>query len=187
MTAQEYLSGIRAVLDALNPDDLDAAAGIVLQAYREDRTVFLCGNGGSAATASHLMCDLQKSVCGPDGRYLRAVALTDSVALITAWANDFDYRQVFEEQVSALGRRGDVLVAISGSGRSANVIRAVERANEMGLVTLGLAGFDGGTLREKAQHCIVVPSDNMQMIEDAHLMIGHLIFSKVRDEVAGKG
>jgi len=131
------------------------------------------------------MCDLQKSVRGPDGRYLRAVALTDSVSLITAWANDFDYSRVFEEQVSALGREGDLLVAISGSGRSANVIKAVERANEMGLVTLGLAGFDGGVLREKAQHCIVVPSDNMQQIEDVHLMIGHLVFSRVRDEVAG--
>ncbi|MGQ9523458.1 MAG: D-sedoheptulose-7-phosphate isomerase [Armatimonadota bacterium] len=187
MRAQEYLSGLKTILDTLSPSELDAAAELLLETYRRDGTVFLCGNGGSAATASHLMCDLQKSVRGPNGRCLRAVALTDSISLITAWANDFDYARIFEEQVSALGRPGDLLVAISGSGRSTNVIRAVERANEIGLVTLGLTGFDGGILRQKAQHCIVVSSDNMQQIEDAHLMIGHLIFSRVRDEVAGNG
>jgi len=184
MTSEEYLAGVTSAICGVDLAAIDAAVQILHRAYADRRAVFTCGNGGSASTASHLVCDLQKSVVGPDGRGLRAIALTDSLPLITAWSNDFDYSRVFAEQVSALASEGDVLLAISASGNSPNVILAVERANSMGLTTIGLAGYQGGKLRQVAQRCIVVPSDNMQMIEDAHLVVGHLIFSRLRDDLA---
>jgi D-sedoheptulose 7-phosphate isomerase len=184
MTVEEYISGIESALRSLKAEEINKVVEILLDTFRNGHTLFLCGNGGSASTASHLVCDFQKSVVDKQGRHFRAVALTDSMPLITAWSNDFDYSRVFAEQLSALAVPGDVLLAISGSGSSKNVILAVERANEMGLTTIGFAGYQGGLLKQKAQHCIVVPSNNMQQIEDVHLLLGHLIFSIVRDLLA---
>jgi len=142
----------------------------ILQRAKENKSkVFLIGNGGSAATASHLICDLSKM------KKMKAFALTDSIPLITAWSNDEDYSVIFKEQLKTLAEKNDVVIGISGSGNSKNVIDAIKFAKSIGCITIGLAGYDGGILKDAADECIVVEIDNMQISEDMHLILGHMI------------
>ena len=142
----------------------------ILQKAKENKNkVFLIGNGGSAATASHLICDLSKM------KKMKAFALTDSIPLITAWSNDENYSVIFKEQLKTLAEKNDVVIGISGSGNSKNVIDAIKFAKSIGCKTIGLAGYDGGVLKDVANECIVVEIDNMQISEDIHLILGHMI------------
>lgn len=175
-----YITELTHCLQALSVRTVDRIAGILARARADGRTVFLLGNGGSAATASHMACDFAKTAIRPDMRRLRAVALTDNVPLLTAWANDAHYRNVFAEQIENLICRGDVVIAISGSGRSANVLEAVRRARQAGAVTVGLTGFDGGDLVGLVDACLVVPSEHMGQIEDVHLAVGHMLADVLR-------
>jgi D-sedoheptulose 7-phosphate isomerase len=172
---EAYVASLTSTLQALPFATLSRIADLLEQARWDGRTVFLLGNGGSAATASHIACDLNKAATQPGVPRLRALALTDNVPLITAWANDTHYHNVFVEQMQNFLRPGDVVVAISGSGRSPNVVDAVLRARELGAMTVGLTGFDGGLLTELTDICLVVPSEHMGQIEDVHLMIGHIL------------
>lgn len=177
-----YLQGLAALLDNVEQQQLARITGIIFGAYQRGNAIYACGNGGSAATASHWVVDMAKSINYGEGRpRYRALALTDNISMITAWANDTAYENIFAEQLRNFVREGDVLVAISASGQSANVLKAVELANAAGAITIGLAGYDGGKLKEIAQHCLVVPSFNMQHVEDAHLAICHAIFVALRD------
>jgi D-sedoheptulose 7-phosphate isomerase len=181
-----YLEELSFTIDEL---PLPAIAGLVrvfLQAYEHGRTIFLFGNGGSAALASHMACDLGKGTTAAAGRRLRVVALTDNVALITAWANDTCYENVFAEQLENLLQPGDVAFAISGSGNSPNVLAALTFARQAGAVTAGLTGFQGGQMKSLCDVCVVVPSDNMQIIEDLHLSISHSVFRALRHEIQEK-
>jgi len=181
---RRYLETTAGLIGELSDEHIAAVARRLWQAYLEDHQIFAFGNGGSSAAASHLVEDLCKCIdYGPEQRRYRALALTDSVALITAWANDTDYDQIFAEQLRNWVRPGDVVVAISGSGNSPNVLRGVELANRVGAHTIGLTGMGGGQLKDLAHDAIVVPSSNMQQIEDAHLVICHLIFCCLRDRV----
>ncbi len=150
------------------------------RAFVERRQVFIVGNGGSAATASHMANDLMLGVAKEGGRGFRAIALTDSVPLMTAIANDTGYDNVFTAQLRALGRPGDVLIAISGSGKSPNVVEAVKVAREIGIMTVGFLGMGGGQLRELVDAAIVVPSNDYGLIEDIHLMLDHLMTAYFR-------
>ncbi len=185
MTATEYLRGVTDALAALPREPLEAILCAFETAQDEERQVLCFGNGGSAMTASHIVCDFQKGLCGPRGLGLRAIALTDSIPILTAWANDADYTEVFARQLAVLGKPGDLALAISGSGNSPNVLKAVEAANRMGLVTVGLSGFDGGRLKELARYPLVVPNHNMQQIEDAHMVVCHFIFTHLMHRQAG--
>ena len=156
---------------------------VLLKAREEGRTIYFFGNGGSASTASHFVVDIGKATIQGDKRRFRCVALVDNVESVTAWANDSEYAKVFSEQLSTLAVRGDVAVGISGSGNSPNVLRAMETAAKMGLTTIGLTGMGGGRLKGLVQIPIVVPSNSMQHIEDAHLLICHLLTAYLRDEV----
>ena len=179
----DYLTEMAALLTALPDDDISAAIDLLWGNYVQNRRVVFCGNGGSAATASHLPADFQKNMFLHGGRSWECLSLVDSVPLLTAWSNDTAYAQVFAGQARTWLRPGDLLVAISGSGNSPNILAAVEAAHDAGAVTLGWSGFDGGRLAQIAQHTIVVPKHNMQMVEDAHLIIGHLIYSALRDRL----
>jgi D-sedoheptulose 7-phosphate isomerase len=141
----------------------------------ERRQVFICGNGGSAATASHFAAGLGKEGSREHPQRFRALALTDNVAWLTSLANDTDYTQVFVEQLKNHAEPNDVLVAFSGSGNSPNVLCAVEWANERGLSTVGITGRPGGILAGLAQHCVCVASDHMGHVEEGHFLIQHLI------------
>jgi len=177
-----YASQLASIISSLPTDQIAALAEIIEQAHRNGRPIFLFGNGGSAATASHLAVDLAKGTeCQPR---MKALSLTDNVPQITAWANDTEYENIFAEQLRNFVGPGDVAIGISASGNSQNVLRAVELANSVGAVTIGLAGYEGGKLKSLAQHCLVVPSNNMQQIEDAHLVICHQIFTALRSRLS---
>ncbi len=173
-----YLAGLRATLDRLPHDDVHAFARSLHDAYDRGAQVFVVGNGGSAATASHMACDLCKTVLGkaPDGKKrFRVIALTDNVPLLTAWGNDVGYETVFAEQLKNFAQARDLLVVITGSGNSPNIVEAVHAARALGLRTVGLLGFDGGDVRRVLDQAIIVESDNYGYIEDAHMILTHLV------------
>jgi D-sedoheptulose 7-phosphate isomerase len=168
-----YLASLAQVLAATPREPLRAIEQALWETYERDGTILVCGNGGSAATSTHFACDLSKWTLSEGKRRLRALALTDNAALMTAWSNDTAYERVFLEQLMSCYRPGDTLVAISGSGNSPNVLRAVEWANAQGATTIGLVGFGGGKLAPLATHALVAPSHFMPEVEDVHSAICH--------------
>lgn len=179
-----YLDEVGSLLYSLPAQPLQDIVDALLTAYQYGRTIYVIGNGGSASTATHFACDLQKWTIAPGRPRLKALALTDNMALFSAWANDDDYSCVFEEQLRTLLNPGDVVVAISGSGRSANILRAVRYAASRGAVTVGLAGYTGGELVNLADYCVVVPGKRINQIEDVHMTLCHLIADVVRGVLA---
>ncbi|MGI9101546.1 MAG: SIS domain-containing protein [Terriglobales bacterium] len=162
---------------------IDQIVASILDAYRRRRSVFAYGNGGSAALASHCACDLGKGTAVPDQQRLRFMALTDNVPLITAWANDSAYQDIFVEQLRNFLQPGDISFAISCSGNSPNVLKALQYSRQVGATTIGIAGFRGGEMKDLCDVCLIVPSDNMQLIEDMHLAIAHAVFTAVRHRI----
>ena len=148
---------------------------VLMDAWRERRQIFLLGNGGSAATASHMANDLNKLTIVPGQPRFKAIALTDNVPLMTAWGNDTAYENIFVEQLLNFLEPGDVVIGISTSGNSPNVLKALQVAREHGAVTVGFTGRDGGRLRHLVDHCIFIPSDHIGRQEDAHLILDHVI------------
>ncbi len=179
---REYLDLVTKAIADLPEEKIEDVVNTLKAAHAEGRQVFLLGNGGSAATATHVAEDLQKGIKETSGKRFKVISLTDSTPLICAWANDKGYDYVFAEQIDSFLEPGDVVVALSGSGNSPNVVKAVERANEMGAITIGWAGYSGGKLASVAQKSIVVNSDNMQRIEDVHMILGHLVFACLMKE-----
>jgi histidinol-phosphate phosphatase family protein len=173
----DYIAGIRTVLDDLPLPAIQEIVGLLHYARMHGWQVFVLGNGGSAATASHFACDLGKGTIMSQAPRVRALALTDNMPMASAWANDAGYENMFGQQLANLVRPGDVVIAISASGNSANVINAVQTARDMGAITVGMTGFDGGRLDRLVDISLVVRSSNMQHIEDAHLVIEHMICS----------
>jgi D-sedoheptulose 7-phosphate isomerase len=164
---------------------IEQAADELHHAYEQGRKVFLFGNGGSAALASHFACDLGKGTRSP-GKFdksFRVLSLTDNVPLMTAWANDTSYERVFAEQLRNFVEDGDIAFGISGSGSSPNVLLALQVARESGAFTIGLTGFKGGKMPELCDLCIIIPSDNMQIIEDLQLSIAHALFTVIRHRI----
>ena len=180
---QQYLEDVRDTLASLPLDHIQDVVDVLLSANYVGSTVFTLGNGGSAATASHFACDLAKGTITPGRPRFRVVALTDNVPLMTAWSNDVAYEDVFAEQLRGLIRQGDVVVAISGSGNSPNVLRAVELARRMGGITIGFSGFDGGQLSTLVDVPVVVPSECMEQIEDVHVVLCHLTSTVLRERL----
>ncbi len=184
----EYRAGLKATLDALPVEEVRIAIDYLQGAYEQGRQIFIVGNGGSAATASHMACDLAKTILGrapsPELRRFRVIALTDNMPLITAWGNDVNFDRVFAEQLRNLANPGDLLVAITGSGNSPNIVESVQAARELGMKTIGLLGFDGGRVRKLVDHAVVIRSDNYGYIEDAHMILNHLITQHFKTAVA---
>lgn len=183
MEIQQYLRQVQSTLTKLPVQHISQAVDVLLSANYVGTTIFTLGNGGSASTASHFKCDLAKGTITPDRPRFRVVALTDNVPQLTALSNDLSYEDVFAEQLRGLMMRGDVVVAFSGSGNSANVLRAVELARQMGGITIGFSGFDGGQLSEMVDVPVVVPNHCMEQIEDVHLVLSHLICTALRDRL----
>jgi D-sedoheptulose 7-phosphate isomerase len=178
-----YLAELSGTIRELPLSSIDELVQVFLRAYAGGRTIFLFGNGGSASLASHMSCDLGKGTAPANGRRLRAVALTDNLALMTAWANDIRYEAIFAEQLENLLQPADVAFAISGSGNSPNILAALNFARKAGAITAGITGFEGGKMKALCDVCVVVPSDNMQIIEDLHLSIAHSVFRVLRHEI----
>jgi D-sedoheptulose 7-phosphate isomerase len=181
---EAYLAKLKETLDGVSRRELDDLADLLVRARQEGRRVYTLGNGGSAATASHFAADFNKGLSYGRPERFRFVCLADNVAILTAYANDVAFEDVFVEQLKNHLEPGDVVIAISGSGRSPNVVKAVAYANEIGAVTVALTGFDGGPLRSLARHGVHVPVEDMQIAEDIHLVIDHLLV-RVLETTAG--
>ena len=171
----DYRNRLNEALSQVSPEDVNRVVGILYEAYRTGRQVLIAGNGGSAATASHFACDLANSSRINGQPQLRAFSLNDNASMMTALANDYGYDQVFVAQVRALLQPGDVLIVITGSGNSKNVLKALEYANEIEAVTIGLLGFGGGKARRLCRTHITLDHDTYGPVEDVHLILAHAI------------
>jgi D-sedoheptulose 7-phosphate isomerase len=184
-TIDNYIDDLVRALAATPRDELRAIEQRLWEAFQRDGTIIVCGNGGSAATATHFACDLAKWTIAPGQRRLRALALTDNAALMTAWANDTAYERVFLEQLATHYRPGDLLVVISGSGNSPSVVCAVEWARAAGMPTVALTGFGGGKLRGLADITLVASSAFMPEVEDVHSAICHGLAVSLGERIKG--
>jgi len=175
-----YLAEVTHVLGKLPTEALEQVIYRLEEARWKRQLVLTCGNGGSAATAIHFASDLAKGAFAANRPPIRAKSLCDNVALLTAWANDASYDDVFTQQLAPWIRAGDVLIAASGSGNSQNILNAVQMARAVGATTIGFTGFKGGKVKDMVDICITVPSDSMEQIEDIHLLLCHLIITCLR-------
>jgi D-sedoheptulose 7-phosphate isomerase len=172
----------RAMLDAC-AKDIDIAANILIDAVKNGRKILWCGNGGSAADAQHMATELMGGLRDHDRPAIASIALTTDSSFLTAWSNDTDFNTIFSRQLDGLGKAGDVLVAISTSGNSENIVRAVERAKAMDMAVIILTGQSGGKLRDKGDVIIRIPSDDTQRIQEGHLLAEHIMCEMVEDAI----
>jgi D-sedoheptulose 7-phosphate isomerase len=182
--AEGYFAELKRVIDGTSVDDVGRVLDALLRAHVEGRQVFIVGNGGSAATASHMANDLVWGLQRKNLRPMRAIALTDNVALMTAIANDEGYRSIFARQLEALAAKDDVVIAISGSGNSENVLAALETSRALGLTKVGILGMDGGKAKVMVDVALVVPSSDYGPIEDLHMVLDHLALAFLRTALA---
>jgi D-sedoheptulose 7-phosphate isomerase len=174
-TTQNYLAAHAELAQRLDHDRIGAAISLIASKFEAGKKIFTCGNGGSASTASHYVTDWTKMVNLATGKRFRGFSLCDNIGMITAFGNDLSYDEVFSGQLRAVMDEGDLLIAVSGSGNSPNIVKAVEYANSIGGDTLAILGYDGGKVLPLARHHVLVPSFDMQMCEDVHLMFGHMV------------
>jgi D-sedoheptulose 7-phosphate isomerase len=179
-----YLDEIEAVVKSISRADVRAVVDRLFEAWSEQRTTYIIGNGGSASTASHMMNDLNKMTTLEGARRFRAIAMTDNVPYMTAVANDIEYADIFVEQLRNLLIPKDILIVLSGSGNSENVIRAAKYAREIGASVIGLCGNPGSRLCECSDAVITVASKNICQQEDGHLILNHTIALALRDRIA---
>jgi D-sedoheptulose 7-phosphate isomerase len=190
LDVRPFLERVSAELGRVDPAEVKALADAIFACYRQGRTVFLCGNGGSGSNASHFCEDLGKSTLRRQDfnddtkKRLRVLSLTDNTPYILAWGNDEGFERVFVEQLKNLAGPGDLLIAISGSGNSPNVLRAVEWANRHGLETFGCTGFSGGKLRTLARQGLHVPLDDMGIVESIHLTAFHWVVDDLHRRIS---
>lgn len=177
--AKAYLAKLIQTINRLDVSQIDHAISLIEQAWHQGQQVICFGNGGSALTVVHYVTDWNKSLYLATARPFRGRTLCDNMGLVTAYANDISYQDVFIEQLKNLLQPNDLVIAVSGSGNSENVIRAVNYANENGGITLGLCGYDGGKLKKIAQHSIWVHENDMQLAEDIHFIFGHIVMQKL--------
>ena len=180
---QAYITHIQEVLSKLNLEDVQKSIELIMDAYHSDYQIFAIGNGGSASTASHLACDLGKGTSVEGKKRFRVISLTDNVATMTAWSNDVSYDDVFIEQLKNLVNKKDVVIGISASGNSENVIRAMQYATDIGCRTIGWSGFGGGRLAKICDINVVVDSSEYGPVEDIHLILNHILHSWIKAEL----
>ena len=178
---EQHIEEVRAALDEVPPEAVERVVEAILLAQAGGRHVYILGNGGSASTASHFACDLSKATIVAGRSRLRVTCLNDNIALLTAWANDESYNRVFAEPLVNLLDPDDVVVAISASGNSPNVLEAIKVSTELGGLTVGLVGFDGGQLRDMVDLSVHIRSRNYGVVEDCHLVLEHAITASTRE------
>ena len=177
----QYIQLLIKELNSISTERITEIGTALRNAQQNKKRVFVFGNGGSAATASHMACDLGKNTRRPEQPRLKVISLVDNLARLTAYANDEGYENVFSEPLFSQAEAGDIAIAISGSGNSPNVLKGIQTARQMGLKTIGLSGFEGGKLKNMVDISLVVASDNMERIEDIHLIINHILTGLLRN------
>lgn len=188
---QDIINQLRESSDVKNTmiiacvEDIEKAAEMMVAAAENGRMIFWCGNGGSAADAQHMAAELMGGLRSHDRPAIKSIALTTDSSFITAWANDTDYESIFSRQIEGLGNEGDVLIAISTSGNSKNVIKAIEACRDKGILVIVLTGKSGGVLKELGDVTISIPSDDTQRIQEGHLLTEHILCEMVEKSVIG--
>jgi len=174
-SVSSYFDQLSLKMSEVDHGSIEQAISLVEKSWTSGKNTFVCGNGGSALTASHFVHELNKNVYPATGRPFRGHCLSDSIGLVTAYGNDASYDDIYIEQLKNMANAGDLVIALSGSGNSENVIRAIRYANENDGVTLAVCGYDGGELKKIAQHSLWIPSFDMQICEDLHFVFGHMV------------
>jgi D-sedoheptulose 7-phosphate isomerase len=188
MDIAKYLQAVQATINNLDPEVIASFATHLENAYNSNQSIYVIGNGGSAANASHFAQDLAKGIFfeKPVAKTMKAISLTDNIAHITAIANDTGYQNIFSAQLNTYANTGDVLVCISGSGNSENIVEAVKAAKQKNMFVIGVTGFDGGQLKTMANFSVHVPLHEMCTVESIHSIIFHLIVLELRERLAGQ-
>lgn len=186
-TLGDYVRRLESTLEELHLETVEALIDVLHEARLNGRQVFIMGNGGSASTASHFVCDLAKNTRQPGWSHFRVIGLTDNMASFSAFANDDGYANVFAHQLDSLLRPNDIVIGISTSGNSPNVLNAIRLANERQAITVGFTGFDGGKLMDMVKLSVHVPSHIIEHVEDIHLILEHLICFNLREMSAQLG
>ena len=188
MDIAKYLEAVKATISNLDPVVLANFANHLQAAYNNNQNIYVIGNGGSAANASHFAQDLSKGIFfdAPVAKTMKAISLTDNIAHITAIANDTGYQNIFSAQINTFANTGDVLICISGSGNSSNIIEAVKAAKQKGMFVIGVTGFDGGQLNTMSDFVVHVPLHEMCTVESIHSIIFHLIVLELRERLTGQ-
>ena len=188
MDIAKYLEAVKATISNLDPAVLGSFANHLEGAYNNSQTVYIIGNGGSAANASHFAQDLSKGIFfdAPVAKTMKAISLTDNIAHITAIANDTGYQNIFSAQINTFANTGDLLICISGSGNSSNIIEAVKAAKQKGMFVIGVTGFDGGQLNTMSDFVVHVPLYEMCTVESIHSIIFHLMVLELRERLTGQ-
>lgn len=176
----KYINDIDNLLKNLNSSEILKVIQIINECYKNNRQIFIMGNGGSASTSSHFACDLGKGTIVKGKERLRVMSLNDNMALITAFSNDYGYEYIFSEQLKNLVNEKDLVIAISASGNSPNIIKGGEYAKEKKATVIGFTGFNGGKLKELSDICVHIDCDNYGQIEDIHMLLCHLISEGIR-------
>ncbi len=171
----EYLDKLKDLLDLFPHDRFGEIADLLISAYNDEKYIFIMGNGGSGSTASHFACDINKGCCFDLGKKFKVICLNDNIPTMLAYANDLSYNQVFIEQLKNFLQPDDIVIGISGSGNSENVLQAVSYAKEKGARTVGLSGFDGGKLATIVDTSLVAAVNDMQKVEDLHMIVVHML------------
>ena len=178
-TARSYIEKLVALLESIDRAQVDNAIGVIADAWLAGRQIITLGNGGSSLTALHFVNDWNKSLFLATGKPFRGRSLVDNIGLVMSYGNDISFQDIFVEQLKNILDAGDLVIAISGSGNSENVVRAVRYANTHDAVTLGLCGYRGGKLKELAQHVVWADVDDMQLSEDVHAIFGHIVMQRL--------
>lgn len=178
-----YFEREKEVIERLDYDEISEAVQAIKGAYERGATIYIFGNGGSAATASHFVCDFNKGICEKFDRKFNLICLSDNTPIFTAIANDISYDDVFYFQLKGRLKQNDLIIAISGSGNSKNVIKAVEYAKEIGTKVVGFTGYSGGRLKALSDYCMHVEVDDMQITEDLHMAFDHMMYRVLMDDM----
>jgi D-sedoheptulose 7-phosphate isomerase len=188
MDIAKYLQAVQATINNLDPEVIASFATHLENAYNSNQSIYVIGNGGSAANASHFAQDLAKGIFfeKPVAKTMKAISLTDNIAHITAIANDTGYQNIFSAQLNTYAQNSDVLICISGSGNSENIVEAVKAAKQKNMFVIGVTGFDGGQLKSIANFSVHVPLHEMCTVESIHSIIFHLIVLELRERLAGQ-
>lgn len=181
--AKKYLGELKRSIDEIPLQKIKEIADLLKTAYKRGRHIFIMGNGGSAATASHFVCDLAKGTRVHGKKHFKVIGLTDNIPLLTAWSNDVSYKDVFSSQLENLLEKDDIVIVFTGSGNSANILEAAKYARRIKAKTIAFTGFNGGKIKKLSDICLIVPSNNMERIEDLHLVLEHLIKLYLWEEI----
>ena len=186
-SVNSYLNKLDHSLHLISRQEINVFYDLILQAYEQQKQIFVMGNGGSAATASHMTCDFNKGMSYGQAQKFRMICLNDNIPTMMALTNDVGYDVVFLEQLKNLMNEGDVTIGISGSGNSENVVQAISYANQNHGITIAICGYNGGKLKKSAQHSVHIPVNDMQIVEDIHLIINHMTMRVIGQHIGSNG